>query len=351
MSLTYLEDLDRKRSRLGCFALLAVIVLTAGAVAWLTWSRRERTPVETPEELVAALEERVRTSEDAADVPHAQETPAPTPAPRTEQRQPRSARAPAAPAQPTTDHPERGSELLDQANAARAEDDLVRARELGWQILAESQDAAVREAAEQMLGEVNIELVMTPRAMPEKIDYIVQPGDSIDRIARRHASPGHIGFADLLFYSNRIRGPRERPNLRAGDRIRIFDADMSIEVSKSRNDLVLFMNGKFFKRYPVGTGEFGSTPVGEFTVDPRGILREPAWPCRDTGRLIPYGSPDNPLGTRWIGFNIPGYGIHGTTQPETIGYPLSDGCVRMYNEDVEELFMLVRGNVPVTITE
>lgn len=339
MSYTYLEDIDRNRSRLGCFVLIGLAVVVVFATAWFFWPESERQPIETPEELTAALEERIRTSP--------QEAPPPPAAQQTARAAPATAQRPRAAARP-----DRGTEWLAEANAARDEDNLLRARELGWKILEESTDPAVRRAAEDLLGAVNIELVMTPRSMPEKIDYVVQPGDTLGGIARRYVpAPGHTGFLDLLHHSNRLRGPRDRPILRVGDRIRILDADFSIEVSKSRNELVLFMNGKFFKRYPVGTGEFGSTPVGEFIVDPRGILREPAWPCRETGRLIPYGHTDNPLGTRWIGFDIAGYGIHGTTQPETIGYQLSDGCVRMYNEDVEELFMLVRGNMPVTIVE
>lgn len=349
MSLTYLEDLDRKRSRLGCVVLIVAAFALVGAAIWFFVSRSESEPVETPEEFVAALEERVRATDEAPLAPApAPEAPAAPPARRASPRPPPQPEA----APPQARGPERGAELLAEAKAARADDNLLRARELGWKILDESRDVNVRAATEQLLGEVNIELVMTPRAMPEKIEYVVQSGDTLGAIARRFVpAPGHTGFLDLLHYSNRLRGPRDRPTLRVGDRIRIFNADMSIKVSKSRNDLVLYMNGKFFKRYPVGTGEFGSTPVGEFIIDPRGILREPAWPCRDTGRLIPYGSPDNPLGTRWIGFDIPGYGIHGTTQPETIGYQLSDGCIRMHNEDVEELFMLVRGNMPVTIFE
>ena len=57
---------------------------------------------------------------------------------------------------------------------------------------------------------------------------------------------------------------------------------------------------------------------------------------------IPYGNPENILGTRWMGFKnspgLTGFGIHGTTRPESIGREESSGCIRMGRSDVEELF-------------
>jgi len=57
---------------------------------------------------------------------------------------------------------------------------------------------------------------------------------------------------------------------------------------------------------------------------------------------------DNPLGTRWMGLNLKGFGIHGTNVPSSIGKAASHGCVRMAKRDLEELFELVEvGDVVV----
>ncbi len=62
-------------------------------------------------------------------------------------------------------------------------------------------------------------------------------------------------------------------------------------------------------------------------------------------------NPGGGLGTRWMGLDIPNgpYGIHGTFKPETIGKAVSNGCIRMYNHDVEELFSLVHIGTTVMI--
>jgi lipoprotein-anchoring transpeptidase ErfK/SrfK len=44
-----------------------------------------------------------------------------------------------------------------------------------------------------------------------------------------------------------------------------------------------------------------------------------------------------------------GYGIHGTSEPETIGKPSSNGCIRLLNEDAEELFKFVMLKTKVVI--
>jgi lipoprotein-anchoring transpeptidase ErfK/SrfK len=57
--------------------------------------------------------------------------------------------------------------------------------------------------------------------------------------------------------------------------------------------------------------------------------------------VVPPG-PSNPLGTRWLGLSVKGFGIHGTNVPQSIGKNASHGCIRMRNSDVEELFELVQ---------
>lgn len=74
--------------------------------------------------------------------------------------------------------------------------------------------------------------------------------------------------------------------------------------------------------------------------------------------MIPFGDKDNVLGTRWMSLQaanptnaVRGYGLHGTWEPETIGRQASAGCVRLLNNEVEELFLLVPIGTRVVITE
>lgn len=231
------------------------------------------------------------------------------------------------------------ADLLARAKALRASDQLVEARELAWQVLDTTTNAALRKAAEDLLGEVNIELVFSPRMSPEKEEYVVQKGDSLDKLRRKFGTT-----VEVIRRGNRLPGDV----IRAGDRLRIFKGRFSVEVSKSRNDLVLYMNDRFFKRYRVGTGRYGKTPTGEFVIKEK--IPQPTW-WRPDGKAIPYGSPENVLGTHWLSLNIPGYGLHGTWEPETIGTQASDGCVRLLNQDIEELFHLLPEGTPVRIIE
>ena len=61
---------------------------------------------------------------------------------------------------------------------------------------------------------------------------------------------------------------------------------------------------------------------------------------------VPFGDPENPLGTRWIAWRASdgtnsGLGFHGTKEPDSVGQDLSQGCVRMLNRDVEELYEIL----------
>ncbi len=59
------------------------------------------------------------------------------------------------------------------------------------------------------------------------------------------------------------------------------------------------------------------------------------------GKIVLPG-PSNPVGTRWMGLSIPGYGIHGTNEPHSIGKAASHGCIRMARADLEEFYPLVQ---------
>ena len=86
------------------------------------------------------------------------------------------------------------------------------------------------------------------------------------------------------------------------------------------------------------------SPAGLYKIVER--LKDPTWYTK--GRIVPPGK-GNPLGPRWIGLSVKGYGIHGTNAPSSIGRNASHGCIRMRNRDVEALFGMVAGGDAVEL--
>lgn len=107
----------------------------------------------------------------------------------------------------------------------------------------------------------------------------------------------------------------------------------SITVNTASRRLTLYKNGSWFKSYPVAIGKPSTpTPKGNFTIINKAY------------------KPGGVFGERWLGLNKKGYGIHGTNNPASIGKAVSNGCIRMYNKDVIELYNLVPVGASVKIT-
>ena len=170
------------------------------------------------------------------------------------------------------------------------------------------------------------------------LDYSVQSGDNLTTIAKKHSVT-----VDMIRQANGITGDR----LNVGQKLRIPAYKLSIWVDKSDNTLVLKGNDQVLKTYSVATGKDNSTPVGTFKIKDK--LENPTW--FKAGAVKKPGDVDNQLGTRWMGFDLPHYGIHGTIDPTSLGKQVTAGCVRMKNEDVEELYKLVPPGTEVTITD
>lgn len=111
-----------------------------------------------------------------------------------------------------------------------------------------------------------------------------------------------------------------------------------IVVSLPDHQLALLEGHRVIKIYNVAVGAPGSpSPSGEFHVVQR--LEDPTY--YKPGVVIGPGAA-NPLGPRWIGLNIKGFGIHGTNRPDSIGKNSSHGCIRLRNRDIKDLFDRVR---------
>ena len=140
---------------------------------------------------------------------------------------------------------------------------------------------------------------------------------------------------------SRVNGLKSRNAIRAGQELRILKGQIKMVVQKDRFNMDVYLGDLFFKRYPVGLGKQGNTPR-VITQVSRSMAKNPDWTEPDTGEYIEADDPRNPIGTRWIGLQMGrGYGIHGTREPDSIGKESSNGCVRMLNEHVEELYDFV----------
>jgi len=108
----------------------------------------------------------------------------------------------------------------------------------------------------------------------------------------------------------------------------------NILIAKQRRQLTLFDGNTPLRNYPVAIGKPATpTPLGNYTI------------------ILKHMNPGGILGTRWLGLSLDSYGIHGTTKPWLIGQMVSNGCIRMHNAHVEEVFTLVRVGTPVYIRD
>ncbi|MFD2616375.1 L,D-transpeptidase [Terrilactibacillus laevilacticus] len=128
------------------------------------------------------------------------------------------------------------------------------------------------------------------------------------------------------------------------------DTSSLIIVNKTTHRLALIKNNRIVMQVSVGTGRTPQlTPEGLFHVVVK--VKNPYYIKKN----IPGGSPKNPLGTRWIGFDAWGtngriYGVHGNNNPASIGYNVSSGCIRLYNKDAEQLYDQISLHTPIFVT-
>ncbi len=315
----------------GLVALLVIALVALAVVVGMRWMRGHEP---------ASPQDNAPVTADGAP---AAPTPArPAPAPMPPASTPAAAVRPSvtAPAPgPSASGPDPAVPALNEASALREAGQVPAARDKALGALAAARTPAVKRQIEDLLGGIHTALVFTPAPMAEKVDYTIQPGDRLAGIAKQHGTT-----VELLAKGNGIRSSVIRP----GDRLRILTGKFSILIDKSENDLVLSLSDRFFKRYRVGTGKFEKTPAGRFRITDR--IAQPTW-WRSDGKAVPYGDKENVLGTHWLSLDLPGYGIHGTWEPDTVGKQESAGCIRLVNADIEELYTLLPVGTPVAIQD
>ena len=122
-------------------------------------------------------------------------------------------------------------------------------------------------------------------------------------------------------------------------------------VELSRRQVALYRGSIRIKSYPIAVGRQGwETPTGSFRV--KDMQQNPVWINPFTDKAVSAEDPKNPLGDHWIGFWTDGHnwiGFHGTPDSQSVGKAASHGCIRMHNQDIEELFYQISPGTPVLV--
>ncbi len=230
------------------------------------------------------------------------------------------------------------SDVLQQAVQEEASGNLIEARLLYEKLVTDYPNSPHIEEWQDKVWDLNIRLLFSPLVIPGSVLYEIKQGDSLAKIAKRFNTT-----VDLIKVSNGL----SSDVIVTGRKLRVWTKPFNIVIDKSQNILILKSDDRVIKTYTVSTGVNNSTPVGKFRIVNK--LVNPVW--FKAGAVVPPESPDNILGSRWMGFDLPGYGIHGTNQNETIGQQVTQGCIRMLNSDVEELFIIIPRGTEVIIVD
>lgn len=245
------------------------------------------------------------------------------------------------PAAKKQETPKQETPALDRVDTYLKEGKKYEARNILSEYFLNNKIPAKQKEIKDLLDKLNEELIFSPMPSPDATMYTVQPGDVLARIAKQF----NTNYELIM----KING-KTPTRLNIGDQLKVLTGKTKILVSKSDFTLTLLLNDHYVKQYRIATGKNNKTPVGTFEV--KNKMKEPVWYSPEGG-VFPYGHKENILGTRWIGFkdkpNLQGFGIHGTTQPETIGTAASNGCIRMINSDAEELYDFVTSSTEIII--
>jgi lipoprotein-anchoring transpeptidase ErfK/SrfK len=227
---------------------------------------------------------------------------------------------------------------LIQARELESKGKLLEAKAFYQRLINEFGNAPELGNWQKKLEELNIKLLFSPVITPGSATYGIKPGDTLGKIAKEFNTT-----VELIRKNNSLSDDKIIP----GRKIKVWTAPFTILVDKSLNVLILKSNEEVFKTYIASTGANNSTPTGTFKIVEK--LPNPTW--FKAGAVVAPGSPENVLGTRWLGFNLAGYGIHGTIDPQSLGKQVTQGCVRLSNSDVEELYTIVPKGTEVTIVD
>lgn len=188
-------------------------------------------------------------------------------------------------------------------------------------------------------------------------EYTVKDNESLIEIARRFK----LGYNEIVDANPELDPfvPKKGSTVIIPSSWVLPDSDHNgivINISEMRLYYFYKKGGKDFVRtYPIGIGDDGNeTPTGRFSIIEK--ITNPSWHVPESIRkerpelpkVVPPG-PDNPLGSHALRLSLGSYLIHGTNRPWAVGRKVTHGCLRLYPEDIPELYSIVPVGTSVTI--
>ncbi len=195
------------------------------------------------------------------------------------------------------------------------------------------------EEAKDLLGEINVDVLLSRYPSPEKTEYIVKSGDVLAKISRKLKTT-----PELIMRMNNMSGTM----LHIGEHLLISHPDLSIVIQRKANLVVLLNHGAFFKQYHVREAKLSPKQPSKITAK---VAETMAW---KDGKRVGLGSKDYISSTRWI--RLAGaaaytlYSMPDSAHPNLDQPPPPVG-LGLAASDVEELSSLVNNRTPVTIID
>lgn len=194
------------------------------------------------------------------------------------------------------------------------------------------------EEAKDMLGDINVEILLSRTPSPEKTEYIVKPGDVLQRVANRVKST-----PELIMRMNNLNGTM----LHIGERLLISHPDFTMVIQRKPKLVVLLDKGSFFKQYHVQEMKLSPKQAPRISAKVAEIMA-----FRD-GKRVGFGTKEFVGSTRWIRLSAAAYTIYALpdgTHPR-LGQPPPPAGIGLAAGDVGELSSLVNSRTPVTIID
>ncbi len=322
-----------KNLLIALLGILAVILVVIGIRSFTSKSD----PATTTTTAMTAATPVQKTAQDAVAAPLQVET---TPAAAKKQEEVPGWKPQASPANSNSTKPgDREKAVRDAA----AKIERIAAKPNAWVSAGPELDAARKEH----LSAVK-DLIFNPAGDWKSAKYTVAKGDSLERIRKKVMEAGSKAITvGMIRKANRL----EKDIIHPGAVLRIPQEEMKVIVDRASYTMRVYFGDLLVGFYRVGLGKPDQpTPTGTFIVGEK--QKNPTWFPKGE-KPVPYGDTKNPLGTRWLALKLngaaSGYGIHGTNDDQAVGQSISQGCVRMYNPDVEELSEILPEGTTVEI--